>query len=108
MRLFRLRSRHSRSRCWLRPHGLTARATEIHRGGFGRYVLCALNLDCRNRLLYTMRHAELTMKMPTLSLLFFGAVAHLTLFAQATQLPPPSQMKTLGLIGGTSWYSTVD
>jgi len=48
------------------------------------------------------------MKIPTLSLLFFGAVAHWTLFAQATQLPPPSQMKTLGLIGGTSWYSTVD
>jgi aspartate racemase len=55
-----------------------------------------------------MRDAEVTMKTPTLSLLLFGAVAHLTLFAQTTQLPPPSQMKTLGLIGGTSWYSTVD
>jgi aspartate racemase len=25
-----------------------------------------------------------------------------------SQLPPASEMKTLGLIGGTSWYSTVD
>ena len=25
-----------------------------------------------------------------------------------SQLPPTSEMKTLGLIGGTSWYSTVD
>jgi hypothetical protein len=55
-----------------------------------------------------MRDAEVTMKAITLCLLFFGAIAHLTLLAQVTQLPPPSQMKTLGLIGGTSWYSTVD
>jgi aspartate racemase len=55
-----------------------------------------------------MRDAEVTMKTTTLSLLFVGAIAHLTLFAQATQLPPPSKMRTLGLIGGTSWYSTID
>ncbi len=48
------------------------------------------------------------MKTITLSLLFLSAPARLTLFAQSTQLPPPSEMKTLGLIGGTSWYSTVD
>jgi aspartate racemase len=30
------------------------------------------------------------------------------LFAQSTQLPAASDMKTLGLIGGTSWYSTVE
>ncbi len=28
--------------------------------------------------------------------------------AQSTQLPQPSDMKTLGLIGGTSWHSTVE
>jgi aspartate racemase len=28
--------------------------------------------------------------------------------SQSTQLPPPSEMKTLGLIGGTSWHSTVE
>ncbi len=27
---------------------------------------------------------------------------------QSAQLPPASEMKTVGLIGGTSWYSTVD
>jgi aspartate racemase len=30
------------------------------------------------------------------------------LYAQSPQLPPPSNMKVLGLIGGTSWYSTVE
>src|SRR6185369_5378255 len=29
-------------------------------------------------------------------------------YAQSPQLPPPSHMKVLGLIGGTSWYSTVE
>lgn len=48
------------------------------------------------------------MKTTTLALLFFGATAQLTLFAQSTQLPLPSEMNTLGLIGGISWYSTVD
>lgn len=28
--------------------------------------------------------------------------------SQLAQLPPPSEMKTVGLIGGTSWHSTVD
>lgn len=27
---------------------------------------------------------------------------------QSTQLPPASEMKTVGLIGGTAWYATVD
>jgi aspartate racemase len=42
------------------------------------------------------------------------ALAFLALTVQAShsrgpsQLPPASEMKTLGLIGGTSWYSTVD
>src|SRR5258707_9701299 len=27
---------------------------------------------------------------------------------QSAQLPPASDMKTVGLIGGTSWYSAVD
>ena len=27
---------------------------------------------------------------------------------QSAQLPPASEMKTVGLIGGTAWYSTVD
>jgi len=30
------------------------------------------------------------------------------LYAQSHQLPQPSEMKVLGLIGGTSWYSTVE
>jgi aspartate racemase len=30
------------------------------------------------------------------------------LYAPSTQLPSPSNMKVLGLIGGTSWYSTVE
>lgn len=30
------------------------------------------------------------------------------LSTQSPQLPPPANMKVLGLIGGTSWYSTVD
>ena len=29
-------------------------------------------------------------------------------FAQSMQLPQPSDMKTLGLIGGTSWHSAVE
>jgi aspartate racemase len=31
-----------------------------------------------------------------------------TVSAQSAQLPAPSDMKVLGLIGGTSWYSTVE
>jgi aspartate racemase len=42
------------------------------------------------------------------ALLSLAMGAPLTLFAQSTQLPAPSEMKTLGLIGGTSWYSTVE
>src|ERR1051326_1809576 len=30
------------------------------------------------------------------------------LYAQSPKLPPASDMKVLGLIGGTSWYSTVE
>jgi aspartate racemase len=40
--------------------------------------------------------------------LFLAMSAPSTLFAQSAQLPAPSDMKVLGLIGGTSWYSTVE
>src|SRR5882757_3169790 len=40
--------------------------------------------------------------------LFLVMSAPSILFAQSTQLPAPSDMRTLGLIGGTSWYSTVE
>ena len=40
--------------------------------------------------------------------LFLLLLTAQVLNAQSPQLPPPSDMKVLGLIGGTSWYSTVD
>jgi aspartate racemase len=59
--------------------------------------------------MYNARRRGALMKTIALSLLLFlGATAELTLFAQSTQLPPASKMKTLGLVGGTSWYSTVE
>jgi len=47
------------------------------------------------------------MPMRTALLLFLFCTSQV-LFAQPPQLPPPSDMKVLGLIGGTSWYSTVE
>ena len=43
-----------------------------------------------------------------ISLLSFFILASHLLYAQSSQLPPASNMKALGLIGGTSWYSTVE
>ena len=40
--------------------------------------------------------------------LFLMLLMMQVLTAQTPQLPAPSNMKVLGLIGGTSWYSTVD
>jgi aspartate racemase len=45
----------------------------------------------------------------TLAALFFIALTvPVNRNGQSAQLPPATDMKTLGLIGGTSWYSTVD
>jgi aspartate racemase len=41
-------------------------------------------------------------------LLMFAIVLDATATGKSDQVPPPALMKTLGLIGGTSWYSTVD
>ena len=41
-------------------------------------------------------------------LLMFAIVFDASATGKSDQLPPPAVMKTLGLIGGTSWYSTVD
>jgi aspartate racemase len=41
-------------------------------------------------------------------LLMFATVLDASATGKSDQLRPPAVMKTLGLIGGTSWYSTVD
>jgi len=38
----------------------------------------------------------------------FAVVLAPNVISQSDQLPPATRMKVLGLIGGTSWYSTVD
>jgi aspartate racemase len=38
----------------------------------------------------------------------FAVVLAPNIIGQSDQLPPATRMKVLGLIGGTSWYSTVD
>ena len=48
------------------------------------------------------------MKAVAQAFLLLATSAPSILFAQSTQLPAPSDMKTLGLIGGTSWYSTLE
>ncbi len=48
------------------------------------------------------------MKTFFVGLLFIALTAQVNTSGQSAQLPPASDMKTLGLIGGTSWYSTVD
>jgi len=48
------------------------------------------------------------LKLVVQAWLILAMSAPSTLFAQSTQLPAPADMKTLGLIGGTSWYSTVE
>jgi hypothetical protein len=47
------------------------------------------------------------MKMSIVAL-FLVALTQSTLSSKLDQLPPASDMKTIGLVGGTSWYSTVD
>jgi len=42
------------------------------------------------------------------ALLLFVFCTSQVLYAQSPQLPLPSDMKVLGLIGGTSWYSTAE
>ncbi len=48
------------------------------------------------------------MKTSVIVLVFVVLTAQLILGGQSAQLPPASDMKTLGLIGGTSWYSTIE
>jgi aspartate racemase len=48
------------------------------------------------------------MKMSAIALFFIALTLQTNRGGQSTQLPPASDMKTIGLIGGTSWYSTVD
>ena len=48
------------------------------------------------------------MKTSVIALVFIALTLPANQSREATQLPPASDMKTIGLIGGTSWYSTVD
>ena len=48
------------------------------------------------------------MKAGVILLVFVALMLQMNGSGQSAQLPPASDMKTIGLIGGTSWYSTVD
>jgi len=48
------------------------------------------------------------MKTIVIALVFLALTLQASHSQGPSQLPPASEMKTLGLIGGTSWYSTVD
>jgi aspartate racemase len=48
------------------------------------------------------------MKTIVIALVFLALTLQANHSQGPSQLPPASEMKTLGLIGGTSWYSTVD
>jgi aspartate racemase len=48
------------------------------------------------------------MKTVAIALMFLFLASQITHSGASSQLPPASDMKTLGLIGGTSWYSTVE
>ena len=48
------------------------------------------------------------MKAMIIALLATVVAAQSTPSNRRAQLPPASEMKTVGLVGGTSWYSTVD
>ena len=48
------------------------------------------------------------MKTRVAALFVIALTAQLVLSGQVGQLPPASDMKTIGLVGGTAWYSTVD
>jgi aspartate/glutamate racemase len=48
------------------------------------------------------------MRAVVATLVFIALTVQVSPSGQSAQLPPASDMKTLGLVGGTSWYSTVD
>jgi hypothetical protein len=48
------------------------------------------------------------MKGSFILLVFVALMLQMNGSGKSVQLPPASDMKTIGLIGGTSWYSTVD
>src|SRR5262249_38393107 len=48
------------------------------------------------------------MKTRAIALFLIVLTAQLVLSGQSAQLPPAPDLKTLGLVGGTSWYSTVE
>jgi aspartate racemase len=48
------------------------------------------------------------MKANVIGFFLIALTAEVLLSEQSPQLPPASDMKTLGLVGGTSWYSTVE
>lgn len=48
------------------------------------------------------------MKTIVIALVFLALTLQASHSQGPSRLPPASEMKTLGLIGGTSWYSTVD
>lgn len=48
------------------------------------------------------------MKTSVLSLFVIALTLQLGLSRATAQLPPASDMRTIGLVGGTAWYSTVD
>jgi aspartate racemase len=48
------------------------------------------------------------MKATVVALAFLALTLQTNHIRGSSRLPPASEMKTLGLIGGTSWYSTVD
>jgi hypothetical protein len=48
------------------------------------------------------------MKNALIALFLIVLTAQAFQTGRSDQLPPAAQMKTVGLIGGTAWYSTVD
>ncbi len=48
------------------------------------------------------------MKVIHSALLLLSVIAPSVVFAQAHELPAPANMKVLGLVGGTSWHSTLE
>ncbi len=48
------------------------------------------------------------MKAANSALLLLFVIAPTVVFAQARELPTPANMKVLGLVGGTSWHSTLE
>jgi hypothetical protein len=48
------------------------------------------------------------MKINIVAFCLFVLTAHPLSSENPVQLPPASEMKMIGLVGGTSWYSTVE